>query len=258
MNSYTLNTDFSSLNSQEARNWLLKFSDIMEHAFKDSDNSNRLLGSLLIMESYIHTVRQGLAASSKQLSHILQYTLDLLWDYLEERTVPADFQDFANDLYACVIAHNVGVETDAPKEFYKEHFNGINFNTINTYEWMAIEWNSVLLMQLLVITGARLDFDEFEGCEQIDFYGVSEMLNLLEDACIDLTNTPCLSYMVIDRERALDQVYQTPLFQQIIRHFQVSLKTAITATPQQFSFLRSKYQQYTIIPEKYAKDLLEY
>lgn len=255
MDSYTLDTDFFALNSQQARNWMIKFGDIMEDAFANCDDRHRLLGNLLIMEPYIHTVSQGLAISSKQLSHILQHTLDLLWDYLEGHTVPADFQDFANNLYACVIAHNVGTADDAPEEFYKEYFAGI---TINTYEWLAIEWNCILMMQLLAITRARLDFDEFEGCERVDFYGVSEMLNLLEDACIGLTNTPCIFSTERDREKALDQVHQTPLFQQIISHFEVSLKTAITAVSEQFPFLRDKYRQYTIIPEKYAKDLLEY
>ena len=58
--------------------------------------------------------------------------------------------------------------------------------------------------------------------------------------------------------QAMKQVHLTSLFQQIIYHIQKDLKTARTATPNQFLSLRKEYEQYTIIPKEYATALLEY
>ena len=60
--------------------------------------------------------------------------------------------------------------------FYKEYFgNGYPC----AYEWMAVEWVSGLLMQLVAIAGGRLDVDDFEDCEYVDFYGVHLLLDQL-------------------------------------------------------------------------------
>ena len=97
---YTLNTDFSSLNGPKAANWIMGFQDMAEDAFADSGSHSRLLGNLLILEPYMHTLRQGLADLGRTVPVILQKAIDLLWDYLEGKKAVSDFQDFANNLYA--------------------------------------------------------------------------------------------------------------------------------------------------------------
>ena len=93
-------------------------------------------------------------------------------------------------------------------------------------------------MQLVSISGGLLDFDDFKGCEQIDFYGIDIMLGLLDDACNGLT--------------------LVSLFRKIIDHIQYSLKTALTAEPTQYLFLKNEYQHRAIVPKEYAEKLLEY
>ena len=105
---YTLDTDFSSLNGPKAANWIMGFQDMAEDAFADSSSHSRLLGNLLILEPYLHTIRQGLADRCRTVPAILQEALDILWDYLEGRKAPSDFQDFANNLYAAALDYNVG------------------------------------------------------------------------------------------------------------------------------------------------------
>ena len=105
---YTLDTDFSSLNGPKAVNWIIGFQDMTEDAFADSSSHSRLLGNLLILEPYLHTIRQGLADRGRTVPAILQEALDILWDYLEGRKAPSDFQDFANNLYAAALDYNVG------------------------------------------------------------------------------------------------------------------------------------------------------
>ena len=97
---YTLDTDFSSLNGPKAANWMMDFQDMAEDAFADSGSHSRLLGNLLILEPYMHTLRQGLADLGRTVPVILQKAIDLLWDYLEGKKAVSDFQDFANNLYA--------------------------------------------------------------------------------------------------------------------------------------------------------------
>ena len=119
---YTLDTDFSSLNGPKAANWIMGFQDMAEDAFADSSSHLRLLGNLLILEPYIHTLRQGLADTGRSVSDVCQEALDILWDYLEGKNAVSDFEDFANNLYAATLNYDVGEEiTDAQAEFYEKH-----------------------------------------------------------------------------------------------------------------------------------------
>lgn len=252
---YTLNTDFSLLNGSKAANWIVGFQDMAEDAFADSSSHLRLLGNLLILEPYIHTLRQGLADTGKSVSDVCQEVLDVLWDYLEGKKAASDFEDFANNLYAATLNYNVGEEiTDAQAEFYEKH---IDLPWGSTCEWQILTWLSVLLMEVVAVSGGRLDFEEYEEYEQdVDFAEMEEMLNMLADAFIDLTDTPLPSNKASDVMNAQEQVYQTPLFRQLIERIQNGLKAALSATSEQYLALREEYRQYTILPEEYAAKLL--
>lgn len=250
---YTLDTDFSSLNGPKAANWIMGFQDMAEDAFADSSSHSRLLGNLLILEPYLHTIRQGLADRCRTVPAILQEALDILWDYLEGRKAPSDFQDFANNLYAAALDYNVGEEiTDAQAEFYEKH---IDIPWGSTCEWQILTWLSVLLMEVVAISGGWLDFEEYE--QDVDFVEMEEMLNMLVDVFIDLTDTPLQSNKAVDVMNAWEQVSQTPLFRQVIERIQNGLKAALSAVPKQYPALREEYRQYTILPKEYAAKLLE-
>ena len=249
---YTLDTDFSSLNGPKAANWIMGFQDMAEDAFADSSSHSRLLGNLLILEPYLHTIRQGLADRGRTVPAILQEALDILWDYLEGRKAPSDFQDFANNLYAAALDYNVGEEiTDAQAEFSRKY---VDIPWGKNSEWQILTWLSVLLMEVVAISGGWLDFEEYE--QDVDFVEMEEMLNMLVDVFIDLTDTPLQSNKAVDVMNAQEQVYQTPLFRQFIERIQNGLKAALSATPEQYPALREEYRQYTILPEEYAVKLL--
>ena len=251
---YTLDTDFSSLNGPKAVNWIIGFQDMTEDAFADSSSHSRLLGNLLILEPYLHTIRQGLADRGRTVPAILQEALDILWDYLEGRKAPSDFQDFANNLYAAALDYNVGEEiTDAQAEFSRKY---VDIPWGKNSEWQILTWLSVLLMEVVAISGGWLDFEEYE--QDVDFVEMEEMLNMLVDVFIDLTDTPLQSNKAVDVMNAQEQVYQTPLFRQFIERIQNGLKAALSATPEQYPALREEYRQYTILPEEYAAKLLEF
>lgn len=249
---YTLDTDFSSLNGPKAVNWIIGFQDMTEDAFADSSSHSRLLGNLLILEPYLHTIRQGLADRGRTVPAILQEALDILWDYLEGRKAPSDFQDFANNLYAAALDYNVGEEiTDAQAEFSRKY---VDIPWGKNSEWQILTWLSVLLMEVVAISGGWLDFEEYE--QDVDFVEMEEMLNMLVDVFIDLTDTPLQSNKAVDVMNAQEQVYQTPLFRQFIERIQNGLKAALSATSEQYPALREEYRQYTILPEEYAVKLL--
>ena len=201
---YTLDTDFSSLNGPKAANWIMGFQDMAEDAFADSSSHSRLLGNLLILEPYLHTIRQGLADRGRTVPAILQEALDILWDYLEGRKAPSDFQDFANNLYAAALDYNVGEEiTDAQAEFSRKY---VDIPWGKNSEWQILTWLSVLLMEVVAISGGWLDFEEYE--QDVDFVEMEEMLNMLVDVFIDLTDTPLQSNKAVDVMNAQEQVYQ--------------------------------------------------
>ena len=254
---YALDTDFSSLNGPKAANWVLKFSDIVDTAFADSSTHAKLLGNLLVLEPYIHTLRQGLAGRGRAIPVIMQKALDLLWGYLEGVNLPSEFEDFANNFFASTLNYNTGEEiTDTQMNFYREYFDDVEQTTI---EWQILTWQSTLRMELLAATGGRLDFEEYEESENtIGFDGMDEMLNLLGDVCIELTGTPCASNKAVDVMKAQEQVYQTPLFQEFVSHIQNALKEALSALPGQYKVLQVEYRQHTILPSEYAGIILDY
>lgn len=83
-----------SSNGPKAANWIRDFQDMAEDAFADSSSHSRLLGKILILESYVHTLCQSLADSGRTVSPVLQEALDVLWDYLEGKKASSDLQDF--------------------------------------------------------------------------------------------------------------------------------------------------------------------
>lgn len=260
MEKYTLDTDFSSLKGSQTYDWMLEFSDMVEEAFAEKDNRFCLLGNLLFMEIYVHTIRKGLTNRNEPLSAILQKALDILWNYLAGYTDPNIFQDFANNLYACILAYNVGEDlNNVQMAFDQNYFADKDFITC---EYQVIEWCAGLLIQLVAIEGGQLyreDLQEdLERYNRVDFYGLEEMLNLLENICIDYANISRLSNTIEDIIKAEEQVHQTVLFQQIIKQLQNSLKTALNAKPEQFMSLRNEYQKYSIIPAENSQQFLEY
>lgn len=255
MGNYTLDTDFSSLKGRETNDWLLELGNIAEEAFAGRDHRICLLGNLLVMEEYIHTIRDGLEPD-RRLSSVLQEASDMLWNYLDGGANPSVFQDFANNLFACILAANVGEDlTEEQEEFFAKYIAGANFSGC---EAQAVEWCAVLLISLVSIEGWRLDFEDFKGVSRIDFVGIEEMLTILEDASIDLTGTPRLSNRAVDLQKAEDQVHQTALFQGLVKRIQNCLNTALHVEPDQIMMLRGEFQKNEIIPKKYAKELLEY
>ena len=257
MEEYTLKTNFAALEDAQANEYLMDFGQIIEKAFEHSDSRPRLLGNLLVMERYCNTVRQGLAGQGHEakLSVCLRYAQGLLWDYLGGRVTAADFQDFANDYFAWLLEHCVGPSIDLYESLYAEYFAD---SCPESYEWFAVEWSSGLLMQLVSIEGGRVDYEDFEECTELDFYGPLSMLDMLEDACIELTDTTLVSNRGDDLEKTMIQVHKTSLFQEIVMYVQNDLQTALLAAPAEYEALRKKYGQYTIIPARYAARLLEY
>ncbi len=257
MEKYTLFMDFSALNGPQSNQWLTAFPEMAESAFSDTDDQHRLLGNLLILERYIHTLEQGLRETGEQLSKGTRSAIDLLWAYLEGQTAPAEAADLANNLYACLLYYDVGESlTDEQAEFNKAYFGEIDY--LHAGEDTAAGWAFGLLMQLAAIGGGRLDFDEFYRCRQVDFAGIQEMLNLLDDACMELTGTPCPSSRARDILKAMEEVHLTPLYRQIISHIQQDLLAARTAVPEAYASLRETYRKETILPEEYAAAFLEY
>lgn len=169
---------------------------------------------------------------------------------------PSDFADFANALYACVLEFMVGEElTEEQAAFYDNHFPEGNDNLV---QWEILCWASFLMLELLSIYGERLDFDEFESCDAVDFVEIDEILNGLNDACIDFAGVECPSSYAKDVIKAMEDVYETPLFQSIVLQIQKGLKDALEAAPDDYAKLRAEYQQYSIIPQEFAADLMEY
>lgn len=255
MGEYTLKTNFAVLEEPQAKEYLMDLKKVVEEAFEHSENRQRLLGNLLVLERYCNTVQQGLAAEKGQLSVCFCYARGLLWDYLGGRVTAADFQDFANDYYAWLLENNVGSSMWIPEGFYAEYFAD---SCPESYEWFAIEWSSGLLMQLVSIEGGRVDYEDFEECRNLDFYGPVCMLDMLEDVCIELTDMTVVSHNGVELEKAMTQVRKTSLFQEIVMHVQNDLQTALLAVPTEYETLRKEYGQYTIIPEQYAARMLEY
>ena len=218
MQEYTLKTKFAALKVPQANEYLMDFGKIIEKAFEYRDSRPRLLGNLLVLERYCNTVQRGLEGLETQLFVCLRYAQGLLWDYLGRRVTAADFQDFANDYYAWF--SEKGVEhNDAPKGFCSEHFAEYFADSCpDPYEWVAVEWSSELLMQLVSIEGGRVDYENFEECGKLDLDWVPYMLEIiLETVCERLASAIVASNRKVDSEKSMIQVHNS-LAQKIVKY----------------------------------------
>ncbi len=75
--------------------------------------------------------------------------------------------------------------TDAQAEFSRKY---VDIPWGKNSVWQILTWLSVLLMEVVAISGGWLDFEEYE--QDVDFVEMEEMLNMLVDVFIDLTDTP--------------------------------------------------------------------
>lgn len=256
MAEYKIFADFTSLNRKDASDWVSNCSVLVNEAYRNSSNQTRILGNLLILEQYFNTLKQGLNENGEEPEKITYQAVDLLWDYLYGKVKPADFEDFANNLYACMLEYMVGEElTEEQTVFYKNHFTN---DSMASLHWNILAWASYLLLELLAIHGGRLDFDEFEECDFIDFAQIDEMLNVLNDACVEFAGVECPSSMAKDVIKAMEDVYETPLFQSIVLKVQKSLKDALYAKQEDYEKLREEYSHCAILPKEFAVDFLEY
>ena len=256
MAEYTIFTDFKSLSRKNAGDWVSNCSVLANEAFRNSSNKTRLLGNLLILEQYFNTLKQGLKENGEEAEEIVYKAIDMLWEYLYGKIKVSDFEDFANNIYACVLEYMVGEElTEEQLEFYKNNFSD---NDINSLQWAILSWASYLFLELIAINGGRLDYDEFEECDFVDFVQIDEMLNVLNDACIEFADIDCPSNMAKDVMKAMEDVYETPLFQSIVLKIQKGLKDALYAAPENYTKLKNEYSQYSILPEEFTADFLEY
>ena len=256
MAAHRLFCDFASLNRKDAGDWVYNCSKLADEAFKNSSNQTRLLGNLLVLEQYMHTLEQGLQENGEEPLPITYQSIQMLWDYLDGKMKPSDFADFANSLYACVLEFMVGEElTEEQSAFYENYFLEGNDNLV---QWEILCWASFLMLELLSIYGERLDFDEFESCDAVDFVEIDEMLNGLNDACIDFAGVECPSSYAKDVLKAIEDVYETLLFQSIVLQIQKALKDALDAVPEDYAKLRKEYRHSAILPQEFASDFMEY
>lgn len=255
MNGMIFQEDFSTFSGEQVNQWLLEFGTMVEQAFAKEDQRRRLLGNLLILEPYVHTLRQGLEQKGETLCPLVQQGLDRLWGYLEHPEITEEFQQFANALFACVLDYNTGEGlTEEQEEFYQEHLGDADRSS---HEWAILAWVGTLLVCVVGIQGGQLDFEETEGFDEIGFFDIEELLNSLADACIDLTGIQRVSSRAADLDLALEQVYQTKLYQNLLTLVQEGLRTALTTQLDQAAALREAASHRMILPKQYAADLTE-
>lgn len=256
MTEYAIFTNFTTLSKKQANDWVQNCSQLAEEAFRNFSNASRLLGNLLILEQYFHTVCQGMAENEEEPEPILQESMDLLWNDLYGTVQPKEFADFAHNLYACVLEYMVGETlTEEQQEFYENHFQDA---LDNSCQWNILSWMATLLMELTAIYSDRMDVEEFADCEQVDFVEIDEMLNFLSEVCIEFAEVECKSNRAVDVIQAFEDVCVTPLFQSVVGQVQKALQDAWNATPEQYQTLREAYQKKGILPEEYAAELLEF
>lgn len=58
--------------------------------------------------------------------------------------------------------------------------------------------------------------------------------------------------------KAIEDVYETSLFQSIVLQIQKALKDALDALPEDYAKLRKEYRHSAILPQEFASDFMEY
>ena len=77
----------------------MEFGNMVEHAFADCDNRQRLLGNLLVLTRYQNTLQQGLSKDGAELSLGLRRAVEQQWEFMEEKTHPPEILEIYKTLY---------------------------------------------------------------------------------------------------------------------------------------------------------------
>jgi len=253
---FSLDTDFSKLDSESAHKFMADFCDTAYAAFSGRDEKCKILGNLLLMARFINAVRLAMDTNGVDFSKGITKAYDTLWDYLEGKTRTTEFEEFANNLSGFYSNYNLGTDFDVPEDFYKEYVSGAP--ELSALELTLFEWCDFLL--IAVVCGAGWHIPHFEencpeGMENIDFGGLSEMLDIISDMCIELCDIQVPSSRAVDLLKADEQLYKTPLYTGIIANLQNDLKTALNAKPEQYHELRNRYETLSVMPDEYAVQL---
>ncbi len=250
---FSLNTDFSKLDSQSAHKFMTAFTDIADNAFCDRDEKCRLLGNLLLMSRFLNAVRLAMEEQDAELSPGITKAYDILWDYLEGKTQPVEFEEFANNLSGFCSNCAIGTDFDVPEEFYAEYVP--NAAELTALESTLFEWFDFLLLAVVNRAGWHIPHFEDNCPEDIDFGGLSEMLDIFSDMCFELCDIIVPSSRAGDLLKAEEQLYKTPLYTGFIVVLQNDLKTALNAAPADYRGLREKYRTLSAFPDEYAARL---
>ncbi len=253
---FTLDTDLSKLDSKSAHRFMADFCDTAYAAFSERDERCKLLGNLLLMARFINAVRQAFDANGEDLSKGITKAYDTLWDYLEGKTRTTEFEEFANNLNGFYSNCSLGTDFDVPESFCEEYLSGAPELTV--LELTLFEWCDFLLLAVVCKAGWHIPcFEEScpEDMENIDFGGLSEMLDLISDICTELCGIQVTSSRAGDLLKAEEQLYKKPLYLGIIANLQNDLKTALDAKPEQYHDLRSRYEGLSLMPDEYAVQL---
>ncbi len=250
---FSLNTDFSKLDSQSANKFMTAFTDIADDAFCDRDEKCRLLADMLLMSRFLNAVRLAMETQGAELSPGITKAYNILWDHLEGKTQPVEFEEFANNLNGFYSNCAVGTDFDVPEEFYAEYVP--NAAELTALELCLFEWCDFLLLALVSKAGWHIPHFEDNCPEDIDFGGLSEMLDLISDMCLELCDINVPSSRAGDLLKAEEQLYKTPLYTGFIAVLQNDLKTALNAAPADYRGLREKYRTLSALPDEYAARL---
>ncbi len=252
---FTLDTDFSELDTEGIKEYMMDFGNILEDAFYDEDDEHKLLGHLMIMSRFINTSRHALDAQHLDNSPGIQKAYDIIWDYVEGKVRPIDFERFTNMINGFCLSYTQTKSCRLTWEVFDKY---ITTGLLTSIEFMLLQWCVLLLLALVRKDGWHIKPYDYDGPDEISFGFMGQVLYKVFRACAVVSGIPVPSYTDTDAgydPDAEELFYSCPLIADAVCGIRGDLLSALGTDPSQYARLRNECRSRVLLPDKFAAKL---
>lgn len=236
-----VSADYSALSGTEKYAYLVDFKAILQAAFGENSNDQRLFAHMALLSMYKNSVQKAiLSGLQRDIDEYITKVFGVLESYMLKATKLTDEDiELATKLSYIVFEYKTGEDLpDFCEELYDEHFAELE---PTEDEWMLLDWLSGLVLQIAVIEGHELDEDIeelFDDKTNID------LIYFIED----LLESMAVCYLDKHQIKSLNDVYSTAEHIAVVEKVRAAITDALKQS-RPFDDAYAKYQDATLIPE---------
>jgi len=244
--------NYADLESSEKKQMFYDFSiNTQESCMEFSDNI-QVLAQLTFINRVYNSYKEAIVQAGKKMPILISDGINLLWDYLENKSSKEAFEKFSNGINVISLYINTGDDSE------------FEDNNEFVYKYLD-EWKGNTDLIILLNTVAALFMQISEG--GIDFYSISEdcilgELNELVGECFEeICTNPTGAYKYDELELHITEACESRIFTKVMTLLIEDIKEAVKYKEtdlEGINKLREKYSSEFLLSSDEINKLVEY